>query len=225
MATEHAIDPDRVAENLAAVRQRIAAAGGALDRVKIVAVTKGFGPEAPQAAKEVGLLDIGEDRTDQLQSKAAVVDGVRWHFIGKLQRRKVKEVASIVHLWQSVDRLELADEVIKRAAGAAVLIEVNISGEPQKGGCAWDDAPALVDHARRSGLDVRGLMAIGPTGPPELARPGFRRLAALARDLDLAELSIGMTADFEIAVSEGATMVRVGTALFGPRPQPAGLQR
>ena len=132
-----------------------------------------------------------------------------------------------MHLWQSVDRPELADEVAKRVAGAAaaVLIEVNVSGEPAKGGCRWEETPALVDHARDAGLDVRGLMAIGPAGPPELARPGFRRLAGLARSLGLAEISMGMTADLEVAVAEGATIVRVGTALFGPRPQPAGLQR
>ena len=225
MATEPAIDAERVTENLAAVRRRITAAGGDNDRITIVAVTKGFGADAPAAAKAVGLLDVGEDRAPQLQDKAAAVDGMRWHFIGRLQRNKVKDVESLVHLWHSIDRPELGDEVAKRAPGAAVLVQVNVSGEPQKGGCRWDVAPQLVDHLRDKALDVRGLMAIGPSGRPEEARPGFRRLAALARDLELPELSMGMTGDLEVAVAEGATMVRIGTALFGPRPHPAGLQR
>src|SRR5439155_17895826 len=107
MATEPAIDAERVTENLAAVRRRITAAGGDNDRITIVAVTKGFGADAPAAAKAVGLLDVGEDRVPQLQDKAAAVDGMRWHFIGRLQRNKVKDVESLVHLWHSIDRPEL----------------------------------------------------------------------------------------------------------------------
>jgi uncharacterized pyridoxal phosphate-containing UPF0001 family protein len=104
-------------------------------------------------------------------------------------------------------------------------VQVNVSGERDKNGCRFDDAPALVDDLVARGLDVRGLMAVGPTGPPELARLGFRRLVELADRLGLPERSMGMTGDLEVAVQEGSTMVRVGTGLFGPRPEPSDLRR
>ena len=214
-----------VAEALADVRRRIEVAGGDLERVKIVAVTKGFGADAVQSAKEAGLLDIGENYAQELEAKAKAVEGVRWHFVGQLQRNKVKELAPIVHLWQSVDRAPLVDELGRRCEGAGVLVQINLSGESQKGGCSWDDAVPLVERCRSAGLDVRGFMGVGPAGPPESARPGFRRLAQLAADLGLPEISMGMTADLEVAVQEGSTMVRVGTALFGPRSRPAGAAR
>jgi uncharacterized pyridoxal phosphate-containing UPF0001 family protein len=99
-----------------------------------------------------------------------------------------------------------------------VLVQVNLSGEPQKGGCSWADVESLVRRLRDEGLDVRGLMGVGPEGPAELARPGFRRLVATADELTLTERSIGMTDDLEVAVEEGSTMVRIGRALFGSRP-------
>jgi hypothetical protein len=108
-------------------------------------------------------------------------------------------------------------EIAKRAPGAAVLAQVDLAGLPGRGGCQPDEAPDLVAGLRDLGLDVRGLMAVGPPGPPEAARPGFRLVRDLADRLDLPERSIGMTADLEVAVQEGATMVRIGTALFGPR--------
>ena len=209
---------EAITGNLDDVRRRILAAGGDLERVKIVAVTKGFGSDAVVAARAAGLADVGENYAQELLAKAAEVDGVRWHFVGRLQRNKIKELAPLVHLWHSIDRPELGDEIAKRAPGADVLVQVNIGDEPNKGGCSWAEAPALVGHLQASQLVVRGLMAVGPTGPPEAARPGFRRLARLAGEFGLAELSMGMTADLEVAVQEGATMVRMGTALFGPRP-------
>jgi uncharacterized pyridoxal phosphate-containing UPF0001 family protein len=123
-----------------------------------------------------------------------------------------------VRVWQSVDRVELAGEIAKRAPGATVLVQVNASGEAQKAGCACDEGPALVARCRELGLAVHGLMAIGPTGPPEAARGPFERVVALADELALPERSIGMTGDLEVAVEAGSTMVRVGRALFGPRP-------
>jgi pyridoxal phosphate enzyme (YggS family) len=211
---------EAVSSRLAEVRRRIEAAGGDVEIVKIIAVTKGFGPEAVFAAEEAGLADLGENYAQELVAKAAAAEKVRWHFVGRLQRNKVRELAPIVHLWQSVDREALGHEIAKRSPGARVLVQVNVSDEPQKGGCSWAEAPGLVERLRAGGLTVEGLMAVGPAGPPEAARPGFRRLARLAGELDLAELSIGMTGDLEVAVQEGATMVRVGTALFGPRPGP-----
>ncbi len=130
----------------------------------------------------------------------------------------MRQIAPFVALWQTVDRAALAAEIARRAPGAAVLVQLNLSGEPQKGGCAPEEAEALVVRAADLGLDVRGLMGVAPAGPPELARPGFRQLVALADDLGLPVRSVGMSADLEVAVEEGSTMVRIGRDLFGERP-------
>lgn len=206
---------------MAAVRARIADAGGE-GRVTLVAVTKGFGPEAVAAAVAAGVDDVGESYAQELVAKAAEVSPPRWHFVGRLQANKVRALAATVGLWQSVDRPRLVDELARRVPGARVLVQVDVTGEPAKGGCPPAEVPALVERAADAGLVPTGLMAVGPLGPPEAARPGFRALAALADRLGLAERSMGMSADLEVAVQEGATMVRVGTALFGPRPPRAG---
>ncbi len=215
-----------VAERLAEVQGRIASAGGRSEDVRVVAVTKGYGPEVVAAAVAAGLRDLGENYAQELVAKreAASADA-RWHFLGHVQRNKVRLLAPVVHLWQAVDRLAAGQEIARRAPGATVLVQVNISGEAQKHGSPAEDVPALVDDLAALGLHVRGLMAVGPTGPPEEARPGFRRLVALAEDLGLPERSIGMSDDLEVAVSEGSTMVRVGRALFGPRSGGAELRR
>jgi hypothetical protein len=143
---------------------------------------------------------------------------LRFHFIGRIQRNKVRVLAPLISLWHSVDRIEVGREIAKRAPGAAVLVQLDISGEAQKGGCSLDGAPQLVAGLGELGLDVRGFMGMGPMGEPEEARPGFRRLVALADELALPERSMGMSADLEVAVEEGSTLVRVGRDLFGPRP-------
>jgi pyridoxal phosphate enzyme (YggS family) len=213
-----------VAQRLAAVRDRIEAAGGDPDAIAIVAVTKGFDATAVDAAVAAGLRDLGENYAQELVAKAgAAPSTLRWHFIGRLQRNKVRSLAPHVALWQSVDRAELGVEIARRAPGAEVLAQVNVSGEPTKGGCPPDDVAALVRDLAADGLQVTGLMTIGAAGPPEAARPGFARLRELADQLSLPVRSMGMTGDLEVAVQEGATMVRVGTALFGPRAGgPAG---
>jgi hypothetical protein len=202
------------------LRRRIAAAGDP-GRVRIVAVTKGFGANAVDAALRAGITDIGESYAQELVAKVPDVnrDGARWHFIGRLQTNKVRALTDIVDVWQSVDRATLGDEIAKRAPGAEVLLQVNVSNEPQKGGCAPPEVPQLVRRLQQSGLQVRGLMTVGRAGPPEDVRPGFRTLRRLADDLGLVECSMGMSDDLEIAVEEGATMVRVGRALFGERPR------
>ena len=215
------IEATTVAARLEEVRARITAAGGDVDAVTVVAVTKGFDSTAAQAAVAVGLQQVGENYAQELLAKAPEVAGASWHFLGRLQRNKVRSLAPVVSLWQSIDRVELADELARRAPGAAVLVQVNVSGETPKGGCAPAQAPALVDELRRRGLDVRGLMAVGPAGPVEEARRAFRALANQARTLDLHHVSMGMTDDLEVAVQEGSTMLRIGRALFGPR-QPRG---
>jgi uncharacterized pyridoxal phosphate-containing UPF0001 family protein len=123
-----------------------------------------------------------------------------------------------VVLWHGVDRLAVAEAIAARAPGARILVQVNVSGEPQKGGVPPAEVEALVRSLRPVEVEVAGLTAIGPAGDAEAARPGFRLLRSMASDLGLGELSMGMTADLEVAVEEGATIVRVGTALFGPRP-------
>jgi PLP dependent protein len=221
---------DRVRHRLDEVRGRIAAAGGDPDAVTVVAVAKGFGPDAVEAAVGAGLADVGENYAQELLAKAeAVTPGTagrcRWHFIGHVQRNKVRALAPVVDLWQTVDRLVTGEDIAHRAPAAKVLVQVNVSGEEAKNGCGFDEAAPLVDALQGLGLDVRGFMAVGPAGPPEDARPGFRRLAALADRLGLPERSMGMTDDLEVAVQEGTTMVRIGRALFGPRPGRPDLRR
>jgi PLP dependent protein len=216
------VDPAAVADNVAAVRERIRRAGGR--DVDLVAVTKGFGADAVRAAVSAGVDAVGENYAQELRAKAGALDDigsqVTWHFLGRLQRNKVRQLAPLVSVWQSVDRRELVDEIARRDSHARVLIQVNLAEEPQKGGVAWSEVEALVDGARGAGLEVLGLMGVGPDGPPEQARSGFRRLVTVADALGLVERSIGMSGDLEVAVEEGSTMVRVGRSLFGPRPLP-----
>jgi pyridoxal phosphate enzyme (YggS family) len=205
-----------VAAAVSAVRARIERAGGDPDAITIVGA-KPPDIEACRAALAAGVVDLGENRAQELLAKAPALDGVRWHFIGRLQTNKVRAIAEHVALWETLDRAGAIDEVATRAPGADVLVQVNISDESQKGGCAPSSTGDLVQRATDVGLRVIGLMGIGPMGDPEAARPGFRTLRGLADDLGLAVRSMGMTNDLEVAVQEGATMVRIGTALFGPR--------
>lgn len=220
--------PESVAEALAAVRRRIASATDRPEQVRVVAVTKGHGADAVRSAVAAGLLDIGENYARELLAKAAALPSGsphRWHFLGSVQRNKVPDLAPLVAVWQSVDRAEEARRIASFRPGAEILVEVALFSGPGRGGVSPRAAAGLVDEARSLGLAVAGLMAVGPPGPPGEAREGFRWLAAEARRLGLGEVSMGMTADLEVAVEEGSTMVRVGTALFGPRPGAPGLGR
>ncbi len=236
------IDAMQVADRLAEVRQRIAATGRLPDEVAVVAVTKGFGVDAVEAAAAAGLADVGENYAQELADKwqASPGQGRRWHFLGHVQRNKVRSIAAAVHLWQGVDRVAAGEEIARRAPGAKVLVQVRIdegegtlpSGPPggpapslDRNGCAPDDVAELVERLDGLGLDVRGLMAVGPPGAPERARPGFRRVTELADQLGLVERSMGMTNDLDVAVEEGSTMVRVGRGLFGARPVAPTLRR
>lgn len=209
--------------NLARVHDRISAAGGDPTALTIVAVTKGFGIEAVRLAAAAQLVHVGENYINELAPKMAAARalrlGVRWHFLGAVQRNKVRQVANGVAVWQGVDRLAAGEEIARRAPGATVLVQVNLIGDPARNGCGWDEVGPLVDALAEAGLDVAGLMGVGPAGDPEAARPLFARLASSARDHGLREVSMGMSDDLEVAVQEGATIVRLGNALFGPRPQ------
>jgi PLP dependent protein len=215
------LDAERVAERLALVRDRIAQAGGPPGSVTVVAVTKGFGPAAVSVAARAGLYDIGENYAQEMLIKiSAAPSGVRWHFLGELQRNKLARLAPLVYLWQGLDTAAGADALAKRRPGAAVLVEVRLADGGQRRGVAPHDVAALVGHAADAGLDVKGLMAVGsPRASREEVRASFGGVAALASSLGLGQLSMGMSADYELAVAEGATMVRLGTALFGPRPR------
>ncbi len=213
-----------VVAGLERVRERIAAAGGDPSGVRVVAVTKGFGPEAVVAARDAGVLDAGENYAQELLAKDEVLrrsgpgdPGVRWHFLGAIQRNKVAGLAPVVSCWQSVARAVEGEAIARRRPGAAVLVEVDTTGVPGRNGCAPGAVAALVADLRAGGLDVEGLMTVAPVGP-DAARVAFRAVRALADDLGLVERSMGMSDDLELAVAEGATMVRVGRALFGDRP-------
>jgi len=210
-----------VAERLEEVRARIAGAGADPGRITVVAVTKGFGPEIVAAAVFAGLRDLGENYAQALVEKAGASDlppDVRWHYLSPVQRNKVAKLAPHVRLWQALDRVRAGAYIARHAPGAEVLIEVNASGDPARPGVGPEAVADLAEALDALGLGVRGLMAVGPEGPPELARPGFRVVAQLAGRLGLSDVSMGMSADLEVAVQEGATMVRIGTALFGARP-------
>src|SRR5207249_5128418 len=148
-----------VAAGVAVVRGRITRAGGDAGQITIVAVTKGFGPEAVRDALAAGLVDVGENYAQQLRAKAETVasSAPRWHLLGRVQRNKVRSVAALVHLWQGVDRPAAGAEIAGRSPGAHVLVQVNLSGEPQKAGCRFEEAPGVVEELHDSGLDVRGL--------------------------------------------------------------------
>jgi PLP dependent protein len=215
------VNAQLVAKNIHDLQDRLAQLSQDRD-VRIVAVTKGFGVDAPRAALAAGLTMIGENYAQELVSKheelsPAERERIEWHFLGRLQRNKVRSLAPIVSVWQSVDRIELIDEIARRAPGAKVMIQLNLSEEPQKGGAPILEGPALVRHARSVGLDVVGLMGVGSAGDPTDSAAVFGELVALADGLGLSERSIGMSDDLEVAVAQGSTMVRVGTGLFGAR--------
>ena len=209
------------------VRARIAAAarrvGREPDAVRLVAATKTVPAERVAEAVALGVTDVGENRAQELLVKADTLAAtapsmqadVCWHFLGRLQRNKVRGLAGRVTWWQSVDREALGAAIARHAPGARVLVEVNLADEPQKGGCAPTDAGRLIDALRESGLRVEGLMTIPPEGDDP--RRWFAALRELGGDLGVHHLSMGMTDDYEVAVEEGATMVRIGRAIFGAR--------
>jgi len=220
--------PGRLARVREVVAERQAQAG-LRHPVRVIAVTKTHGPAAVRAALAAGITDVGENRVQEALAKQEAVAGLplTWHLIGSLQRNKARLAVGRFALIHSVDRVELADELARRVpAGArqAVLVEVNCSGEPQKGGVEPSGLAALLDHlAGRPALEVRGLMTMAPyTADEMIQRRCFARLrtlreAAVAAGHGLAELSMGMSGDYPAAVQEGATMIRLGTLLFGER--------
>ncbi len=226
-----------IAENYRQVEARVAAAceraGRHRDEVTLVAVSKTKPPEMIRELMEIGVRDFGENKVQDLCRKMEEIPGDNhWHFIGGLQRNKVKYlVGSPVCLIHSVDSVKLAETIQKEAekknVTVPVLLEINIGGEETKGGVAPEEARSLLcETAAFDRVKVRGLMTIAPPGDEEANRPYFHRMRELRDELaalnlpgvEMKELSMGMTHDFETAISEGATIVRVGTAIFGVRP-------
>ncbi|HEX9529859.1 MAG TPA: hypothetical protein VF954_01880, partial [Acidimicrobiales bacterium] len=162
-----ALTAGAVAERLAVVRTRIAAAGGDPGRVRVVAVTKGFGPAAVEAAAGAGLFDIGENYAQELGGKVVATGhlaALRWHFLGPLQRNKVARLAQVVAVWQSVDRRAAVDAIAAASPGASVFIQVNLAEDPNRPGCSWAAVGDLVRRGQGAGLDVQGLMGVAPLG-------------------------------------------------------------
>ncbi|MBI3880991.1 MAG: YggS family pyridoxal phosphate-dependent enzyme [Verrucomicrobia bacterium] len=228
-----------LAENLSTLQQRIAAACARAQRppgsVQLVAVSKNQPPEVVNEAARLGLTLFGENRVQEAKAKIPDCSGrLRWHFIGHLQTNKCREAVELFDMIESVDSLRVAEEVSRRAVAAAktmpILLQVNVAGESTKFG--YEPDRVLAELAALNALphlELHGLMTIAPYAPePERARPVFRRLRELkdrceqALGAPLPHLSMGMSGDFEVAIGEGATLVRVGTALFGPRPRPNG---
>ena len=221
-----------IREGLSRVRERIARAaeraGRRPDDVLLIAVSKTVDADRIREAIDAGVSALGENRVQEAKAKVATLGRpVPWHLIGHLQTNKVKDALELFDVIHSVDRHDVAREIERRAAGAGrpvdVLLEVNVANEPSKSGVAPDDVASALDAiAAMAHVKVRGLMAIPPVVErAEDSRPAFKTLAALAQRHALGELSMGMSGDFEVAVEEGATMVRVGTAIFGARPEAA----
>lgn len=227
--------PSAISERFEEVLQRITRAAEASRRdpeaVTLIAVGKTFPAEVVQQAVTAGALDLGENRVQEAVAKKPHIAGARWHLIGPLQRNKARAALEVFDVVHTVDRTEIADR-LQFLLGEhwpgrklPVLVEINIGLEPQKAGALPEEAGELLGHVLGCDrLDVRGLMAIPPwADEAEASRPHFKNLRELRDRLQdqsgapLPELSMGMSHDFEIAIAEGATMVRVGTAIFGPR--------
>jgi pyridoxal phosphate enzyme (YggS family) len=218
-----------VAASWRAVLDRVRAAetraGRPSGSVEVVAVSKLQTPEAIRAAYAAGARAFGENYAQELRDKSEALSdlpGLRWHAIGPLQTNKARYVARSAHVFHALDRLEVAQELSRRRTGAPldVYVEVNVAGEGTKSGVVPAAlAPLLVAVRPLPGLRVVGLMTMPPLAPADEVRPFFRALAALVREHGLAGLSMGSTHDFETAIDEGATVVRVGTAIFGERPR------
>jgi PLP dependent protein len=209
-----------------AVARACARAGRSPDDVLLIAVSKTMDVERVRLAIAAGVVALGENRVQEAKEKIeALGRPVPWHLIGSLQTNKARDAARLFDWIHSVDRLDLAQELSRRADRALnILLQVNLGDEPQKGGVAPAELKRLHELvAALPNLKVRGLMAIPPaTEQPEQARPFFRQLRELREQLGLEHCSMGMSADFEVAIEEGATMVRVGTAIFGPRAPRGG---
>jgi len=224
--------PSTLSSNLRYINDRIASAcdrsGRTVADVMLIAVTKTHPPELVKAAYDLGLSNFGENRVQELLKKREILESQlsepHWHLIGQLQSNKAKYIAPFIHLVHSIDSISTATELSKRAEQYSrtidILVEVNVAAEESKSGIPTESLPKFLDELARSAplLAVKGLMTVAPyNDDPQTTRPYFSALRSLAEKHHLKELSMGMSNDFEVAIEEGATMVRVGSALFGER--------
>jgi len=213
-----------VSHRLEKIKERIVRSGGDVDLVTIVAVTKTFGLDAVIAAHRAGIVDIGENYADELVEKATALNlavpdhRVRWHFLGGIQRNKINRLSGLVGLYEGLDRYEEGEAIARRVPGASVLVEVDTARISGRGGVVVEAVPELVRRLEGLGLLVEGLMTVAPPCGGESAVAAFRSVTTLRAELGLGVASMGMSEDLEFAVAEGSTMIRVGRALFGPRP-------
>ncbi len=225
-----------IKDNLNDVRKNISDSCGKVDRaedsVRLIAVTKTYGAEAINEAIDCGVCDIGENRVQEIMEKYDAVKPVRWHLIGHLQKNKVKYIIDKVEMIHSVDSFDLAKEIEKQASKVGkiqkILLEVNVSGEESKFGITVEECPMLCRQIAQSfeNVKIEGLMTVAPyTNDEKLLEKVFKGLKNLSDEIsamnipkvDMTELSMGMTNDYPLAISCGATMVRVGTGIFGKR--------
>ena len=228
-STTPSFSQEQVIHNVGVVRSHIAEiCGDAAQSVQLVAVTKNFGLEAWEWARDAGCDAVGENYAQEALAKALAANidkRLPLHFIGHLQSNKLAQLYGKVHTWQTIDRESVILGLAKLYAAhggsvPSVLLQVNIADEAQKSGCHPRDVAKLVELARSSQLHVGGLMAMGPTnGDLAETRQAFRETRKMCNELGLSECSAGMSHDYRIALEEGATMIRVGSAIFGERPQ------
>ncbi len=208
---------EQIAENLATVRADTVAAGR--EDVRIIAVTKGFDRSAIDAARRIGIVDVGENYAQEVIEKAdALGDDLTMHFIGRIQRNKVRKISEHVALWHSVARPEIITELAKRSESPRMLIQVRPHGDETKDGVDPSDIDMMLETAGDVGVAVDGLMTIGVLGDAEATRRCFDEVARLADEFGLPERSMGMSGDYRDALEAGATILRLGSLLFGPRP-------
>lgn len=218
----------RYHEVMGRVEEAARRVGRSAEEVTVVAVSKTKTPEEVMGVYEQGHRDFGENRAQELAEKAPLLPGdIRWHFVGALQSKKARTVRPIAHLLHSIDRRSLAEAWLKGMGHPPpVLLQVNVGEEPQKSGVDPGEVPETLAWMTALGLKVKGLMALPPLPEePEESRPHFRLLrslrdAAAEEHPDVVELSMGMSDDFEVAIEEGASIIRVGRAIFGPRTDP-----
>ncbi len=218
------VPPEQIRENLKRVRGKMAEAamraGRNPDSIRLIVVTKSVGIEEIQTLLELGIQECGESRLEEAREKVRTFQNARWHMVGTVQRRKAREVVELFDYVDSVDRMEVAEALEKWCQPLQkrlrILVEVNVSGEPTKHGFSLEELPAALERLNRlEHLMNEGLMTLAPwVDNPETVRPIFATLREYRDRFGLKELSMGMSNDFEVAIEEGATQVRIGTALF-----------
>jgi len=190
----------------------------AQNEVRLIGVTKGLGVEAINVAKDLGINDFGENYAQELLEKESLVSGdINWHFIGQIQSNKIRKVSHIVSTWHSVTSIKIAKEIHRRNEGVSILLQVLIKGPSNSKGFKIEEIPNVVNELRNEGVNLSGLMTMGVPEDKEETRESFVKLRQLADALELQECSMGMSGDFEIALESGATMIRIGSAIFGNR--------